>query len=114
MDKEYKRRKEQDGERLPHFAYPTNVEVNKSVNNSWKHYIQNPKLLRAISELSIPALFIYGDRDIRPSWPVEQLANLMPNARFELIPEAEHIIWFSHEEELKSLLREFVSMFDTL
>lgn len=50
-------------------------------------------------------LFAYGDSDIRPSWPVEQVANLMPRAGFELIKGAEHVIWFSHESELKSLLR---------
>ena len=66
-------------------------------------------MLRAISRLTVPALFVYGDRDIRPSWPVEQVARLMPNARFELIEGAEHVIWFSHPNDLKSLLRTFVS-----
>jgi proline iminopeptidase len=110
--KEYERRKEQEGERIPNFDYPTNLEVNKALSNSWKRYIQNPQLLRAISELSIPALFVYGGKDIRPSWPVKQLANLMPKARFDLIPEAEHVIWFSHEAELRSLLRDFVANVD--
>ncbi len=32
----------------------------------------------------------------------------MPEARFELIEEAEHVIWFSHQNELRSLLRSFV------
>lgn len=66
-------------------------------------------MLRAISRLAVPALFVYGCRDIRPGWPVEQLARLMPGARFELIEGAEHVIWFSHPEELKSLVQAFVS-----
>jgi proline iminopeptidase len=82
--------------------------VNKQLNRSWKSYIQNPTLLRTISRLRVPALFVYGDKDIRPSWPVEQVANLIPNARFEFIEGAEHIIWFSHPNELKSILRIFV------
>jgi proline iminopeptidase len=105
---EYERAKEQEGEHLPHFDCPPKYEVNKQLNRSWKGYIQNPTLLRTISRLRVPALFVYGDRDIRPSWPVEQVANLMPNARFEFIKGAEHVIWFSHPNELKSILRSFV------
>ena len=105
---EYERRKEREGEQLPKFDYPPNYEVNKQLNRSWKRYIQNPALLRAISRLEIPALFVYGARDIRPSWPVEQVARLMPQARWELIEDAEHVIWFSRPNELKSLLRSFV------
>jgi proline iminopeptidase len=105
---EYERRKEQEGERLPEFDYPPNMEVNKQLNRSWKRYVQRPTLLRAISRLEIPALFVYGTRDIRPGWPVEQVAHLMPDARFELMEGAEHVIWFSHPNELRSLLRNFV------
>ena len=109
--REYERRKELEGERLPDFKYPTNREVNGLLNQSWKSYIQKPELLRKISELKMPAVFVYGDRDIRPSWPIQQLANLMPKARFEMLEGAEHVIWFSHEQELKSILREFIEPF---
>jgi len=105
---EYERRKELEGERLPDFKYPPNREVNRQLNQSWKHYIQRPELLSEISALKMPAVFVYGDRDIRPSWLVEQVANLMPNARFELIKGAEHVIWFSHGNELRDLLRDFL------
>ena len=109
--KEYERGKEQKGERLPPFVYPPNLEVNKQLNRSWKTYIQNPNLLLSISRLRVPALFVYGDQDIRPSWPIKQVAQLIPHARFELIEGAEHVIWFSHREELRRLLREFVDDF---
>lgn len=106
---EYERGKEQEGEHVPRFDYPPNMEVNRQLSRSWKRYIQSPGLLRAISRLTVPALFVYGERDIRPSWPVEQVARLIPNARFELIEGAEHVIWHSHPDELESLLRTFVS-----
>lgn len=109
---EYERRKEREGEYVPHFDYPPNMEVNRQLNRAWKRYVQKPDLLRSISRLTLPALFVYGDRDIRPSWPVEQVARLMPGARFELIEGAEHVIWRSHPEELASLLRTFVSDID--
>ena len=106
--REYELRKRQKGEHVLEFDYPPNMEVSAQVNRSWKQHIQNPTLLKSISKLEVPALFVYSDKDIRPSWPVEQVANLMPNARFEFIEGAEHVIWFSHPNELKSLLRNFV------
>ncbi|MBD2519562.1 hypothetical protein H6G93_32300 [Nostoc sp. FACHB-973] len=33
--------------------------------------------------LAVPMLAIVGSEDIRPSWPVEQVANLMPCAYFQ-------------------------------
>ena len=109
--KEYERRK--DEERMPQFLYPPNREVNNQLNSDWKRYIQNPELLSSISRLHLPALFVYGERDIRPGWPIEQIARLMPAARFELIEGAEHVIWFSHHDELRVLLREFVTTLES-
>ena len=106
---EYKRRKTEEGERLPQFIYPPNRDVNEQLNRAWKTYIQKPDLLLKLSKLQVPALFVYGERDIRPSWTIKQVAELMPNARFEMIDRAEHVIWFSHENELRVQLREFVS-----
>jgi hypothetical protein len=36
------------------------------------------------------------------------VAHLMPDARFELIEGAEHVIWFSRPNNLRTLLRNFV------
>ncbi len=109
---EYEQRKSTEGERLPDFKYPPNPEVNRKLNQSWKQYIKKRDLLQKVSELDMPAIFIYGDRDIRPSWPTEQMASLMPNARFEMIEGAEHVVWFSHADKLKFLLREFIQPFN--
>ncbi len=54
---------------------------------------------------------VYGRQDIRPSWPVEQLAQLLPNARLEFLENAHHQIWLEHEELLQGFLREFVKKF---
>ena len=40
----------------------------------------------------VPAIFIYGEKNIRSSWPVEHVAHLMPEARFELIKWVVHVI----------------------
>ena len=104
----YSERRDQGLEILPRFDYPPNLEVNAAVNHSWKEYIQRPSLLKEIAYLDRLALFVYGERDIRPSWPVEQVAQLLPNATFQMIADADHHIWVTHPEELQTPLRAFV------
>lgn len=96
------------GEALPEMRYPFNQRVNEQMNASWKRYIQLPRLLKQLAELEVPALFICGDADIRPSWPTEQLAELLPQGRFERIPGAAHLVWATHPRELAELLGAFV------
>jgi proline iminopeptidase len=105
---EYSRCKPEEEPELPDYDYPFNSVVNEQVSRSWKQYIQRPTLLKEIAQLAVPALFVYGDQDIRPRWPTEQLANLMPNACFELIEGATHYIWYTHSDVLRSLLRDFI------
>lgn len=96
------------GEAMPEMAYPFNDEVNRQLNASWRAYIQSPSLFRRLAELEVPALFVYGGEDIRPSWPTEQLAELLPQGRFECIAGAAHLVWATHAEELCGRLRTFV------
>lgn len=91
------------------YAYPPNLEVNRQLNAAWKRFIQRPTLLRELAALDRPALFLYGERDIRPSWPVEQVANLLPNARFVQVGGADHHLWLTHAAELAAHLRKFVA-----
>lgn len=104
----YKAGKAAGNEKELDFAYPPSDEVNRVGNASSRELIKHPLLLRRISELTQPVLAVYGSEDIRPSWPVEQLVNLMPNARFELIEGAGHNIWLTHADRLQSLLRTFL------
>jgi proline iminopeptidase len=92
-------------------VYPYNAEVNRIGNRDYKVYIKQRRLLRRLAELDTPMLAIAGGRDIRPHWPVEQLANLMPNARFELFEEAGHVPWFTHLDALRVSLRRFLRPF---
>lgn len=103
----YHKNRDTFGERMPVMNYPGNDEVNKLGNKSWQEYIQDPLLLKKISQLDIPTLFLYGSRDIRPSWPAEQISNLMPNSQFTMIKDAEHYIWLTHYDEMKSILHNF-------
>lgn len=102
----YEERKEQ--ELLPDFPFPPNMDVNRQGNASWKQYIQRPALWKELAHLDKSGLFLYGEQDIRPRWPIEQVAALLPNAHFSLIVGADHHIWFSHAGELQQSLRDFV------
>ncbi|HEY93853.1 MAG TPA: alpha/beta hydrolase [Dehalococcoidia bacterium] len=104
---EYHMNRTERGETSPPEAQSGNDEVNRLGNESWHEYIKKPDLLKRISELEIPALFIHGTADIRPGWPGEQIASLMPNAVYETI-DAEHFIWLFRPDEMKYLLRNFI------
>jgi proline iminopeptidase len=96
-------------EQEPQFAYPHNLEVNRIGNASTFEYLVQPMLLRRIAGLHVPTLAVSGIADIRPSWPVQQLVNLMPQAQFELIEGAGHFLWLTHADRLRSLLRDFLA-----
>lgn len=110
---EYHRNQAERGETSPPEAQAGNDEVNRQGNDSWRlRYIKKHDLLKRISELDIPALFIHGTTDIRPGWPGEQIANLMPNAIYETI-DAEHFIWLFQPDELRHSLRKFIGNINT-
>ena len=106
----YEEGKVRRGERLPEFQFPYNPDVNRAGNASWREFIKQPQLLRRISQLSLSTLAVHGSEDIRPDWPVRQLAHLLPNARFELIDGAEHHLELTQPVELRRLLRDFLGV----
>jgi len=108
---EYHKNREKYGERLPEMKYSGNKKVNKLGNRSWQKYIQSPFLFKEISNLNIPSLFIFGSKDVRPSWPAEQISNLISNSSFKMIEGAGHYIWLTHPEKIKEELRKFVMNF---
>ena len=96
------------GEQLPEMAFPFNVEVNDEGNRTLREFGRRPDFYSQISKLDVPALFVIAEKDIRPSWPAEQLANLMPNAKTVTVADAAHYIWLDNAEKLCDELREFL------
>ena len=74
-------------------AGAANMEVNRALNASWRSFCRRPTLLRELADLQTPVHFIMGRADIRPSWPTEQLAALLPNASIEILANADHYVW---------------------
>jgi proline iminopeptidase len=96
------------GEPEPEFAYPHNMAVNREGVDSARAYCRDPFLLKRLVDLDVPMLAVAGGRDIRPSWPVEQIANLMPKAGYVLLPEAGHYLWLTHADALGAVIRGFL------
>lgn len=95
-------------EHLPVFDFPLNEEVYREGQRSRADYLQDPRLVERIRSLDISAVIIQGENDLRPNWPAEQVAGLLPRARFSMIPEAEHCLWLTHPQQLQHLLRDFL------
>ena len=101
----YHKQLEEVGEDVGGHEYKADSAVNPDGNRSWREYIKRPTLLREIADLHMPATFINGGKDIRPNWPTEQLASLMPKGRYIEIPDAAHMIWLTHASDLRHELR---------
>lgn len=95
-------------DQTPPMAYPPNLEVNRVLNEAVRAYIHRPRLWRDVADLTVPVLIIDGDDDIRPSWPNEQIAALLPNSRYHRIGGAGHCPWFTHAGALSELLNGFL------
>lgn len=98
-------------DQVPPMAYPYNEEVNRVMNDELKAYIRRPALWRDVADLHVPVLIVDGATDIRPSWPNEQIAELLPHSTYVSIEGAGHCPWFTHGHELCGHLRGFL---DTL
>ena len=101
----YHQRRNDPGEDHGGNQYRADPAVNPQGNATWREYCRRPALFRELGALRAPCVFINGEKDIRPNWPTQQLAELIPNARYVEIPGAAHYIWLTHAKELQAELR---------
>ena len=71
-------------------------EVYGALMASYKDWIHDPLLLRALAHLPVPVDFVAAERDIRPSWPLQQLAALVKKGSFALVSDVPHDFWSTH------------------
>jgi proline iminopeptidase len=85
-------------------VYHADPAVNRQGNADWRAFCRRPSTLRELADLDLRCVFINGGADIRPNWPTQQLAALIPHARYVEIANAPHYIWLTHPEALRRAL----------
>jgi len=68
-------------------------EVHAALWGSFKEWIHRPGLWRSLADSAVPMSFIAAGNDIRPSWPLQQLAELVPGGTFQVVPDVVHDWW---------------------
>jgi proline iminopeptidase len=90
-------------------AAPPNPQVNRALNHDWRTFCRRAGLLAELAGLVVPALFVHGAGDIRPSWPTRQLAALLPNGQFVDVAEADHYPWQGNPNAVRAAVLPFVT-----
>ncbi len=67
--------------------------VHAALSASFVEWIHEPDLLRRLADSDVVMTFVAPQHDIRPSWPLRQLATLVPHGRFEELPGMAHNLW---------------------
>jgi proline iminopeptidase len=73
-------------------------EVHAALSHSFTEWIHRPDLWRGLADCEVPMHFIAAGDDIRPSWPLAQLAALVPHGTFSTVPGVPHNFWSTHPE----------------
>ncbi|MEU5154043.1 alpha/beta hydrolase [Glycomyces sp. NPDC021274] len=72
--------------------------VHRSLMASFLEWIHEPDLFRSVADCAVPMTVIAAGDDIRPSWPLRQLAALVPHGTFIEVPGVPHDLWSTHPQ----------------
>lgn len=78
--------------------------VHRALMDSFMDWIHSPTLWRDLADSPVPMRFVAAGDDIRPDWPLRQLAELVPQASFEVLDGVPHDLWHSHPERWVALV----------
>ncbi|BCJ37451.1 hypothetical protein Athai_49540 [Actinocatenispora thailandica] len=84
--------------------------VHRSLTSSWRRWIKRPDLLARLSRLPVPVRFVLAGGDVRPSWPIEQLAALTPDGSLHRVPAVPHDFWHTHPGVWRRLVAEYLAV----
>lgn len=82
-------------------VFHADPDVNSRGNADWKEYCHGVEVFRNLADCQTRSVFINAADDIRPNWPTQQLAALMPAATYVEIADAGHNIWLMQSEALQ-------------
>jgi proline iminopeptidase len=69
------------------------TDVHAALSASFTEWIHDPQLWRRVADCPVPMRFIAAGNDIRPCWPLQQLASLAPRGTFRVVPGVDHDFW---------------------
>lgn len=81
-------------------------EVHASLSESFLEWIHQPELFRSLADSPVRMRFIAAANDIRPVWPLRQLAELVPAGSFELVAGVDHNFWTTDPERWIKIVTE--------
>lgn len=81
------------------FAIEWDPAVHESLNASFDKWIHEPELFRQLADTNVPMTFLAAGEDIRPDWPLRQLAALVPHGQFREVTGVPHNFWNTHPVE---------------
>jgi pimeloyl-ACP methyl ester carboxylesterase len=61
-----------------------------------------------LKDLQAPTLFVWGDQDMEPPRLGQEMADLAPHARCEVVADAGHIVWLDQPERCSNLMIGFL------
>lgn len=82
----------------PAIDVPWVPEVHAALWGSFKKWIHEPTLWRDLADSVVPMSFVAAGGDIRPHWPLQQLAALVPGGAFEVVADVPHDFWTTDPE----------------
>jgi proline iminopeptidase len=80
--------------------------VHDALNASFIEWIHRPELFRQLADTPVPMTFVAAGADIRPDWPLRQLAALVPDGRFCELPGVPHNFWRTHPAKWTDVVSE--------
>ena len=73
-------------------------DVHDALSASFTAWTQSPRLWRRLADCPVPIQLISAEHDIRPAWPVAQLAALVPRGHHSIVPGVGHNFWATHPD----------------
>lgn len=95
-----------DFDREPLFRFPANPEVSRALAGDMDRLARERDLLSDLRSISVPALFLHGEADLRP--PPRDVIEAIPDARLVTIHNAGHLPWLERHDEVRGTLRTFL------
>jgi proline iminopeptidase len=72
------------------------ADVHAALGASFRDWIHSPSVFADLARLRVPTLLLAAELDVRPDWPLRQLAELIPSAIFDVIDGVPHDLFVTH------------------